>query len=326
MDIAKYVGLFLLKNEYCYLPGIGSLQIIKRTATFNKETLNTEAPGYEVVFVKGSGSIDDTFANFIANNERISIAQAANHLKDFCAYSKAELVEGRDILIHGVGKFVGKNNGTEIFFETDPGLRIQGKQIPYFKISNAVVEKKNEEKIATIIEQTNFKQPKADEEIVIKPAQVNWGKIAILSAIILAVLGFVAYFIASRDESAPVPEVVEQVQEAPIEDTEEGTPAPIDTLTTDATTAAPTTPAPTTVANTTGALQVVINSYNNQERADSRAKKLSSYGHDAAVVTVPNDSLSYKVIVNIATPNPDKQVTVDSLKRLLNPNGNVYAL
>lgn len=323
MDIAKYVGLFLLKNEYCYLPGIGSLQIIKRTATFNKETLNTEAPGYEVVFVKGSGSIDDTFANFIANNERISIAQAANHLKDFCAYSKAELVEGRDILIHGVGKFIGKNNGTEIFFETDPGLRIQGKQIPYFKISNAVVEKKNEEKIATIIEQTNFKQPKADEEIVIKPAQVNWGKIAILSAIIIAVLGFVAYLIASRDTSAPAPEAVEQVQEAPMEEVE-STPAPIDSVVTDSTTVAPTTTP--TVSNTTGALQVVINSYNNQERADTRAKKLSSYGHDAAVVTVPNDSLGYKVIVNIANPNPDKQVTIDSLKRLLNPNGNVYAL
>lgn len=325
MDIAKYVGLFLLKNEYCYLPGIGSLQIIKRTATFNKETLNTEAPGYEVVFVKGSGSIDDTFANFIANNERISIAQAANHLKDFCAYSKIELVEGRDILVHGVGKFVGKNNGTEIFFETDPGLRIQGKQIPYFKISNAVVEKKNEEKIATIIEQTNFKQPKADEEIVIKPAQVNWGKIAILSAIVLAVLGFVAYLIASRDTTEAEAPIVEQMQEAPVEDV-----APIvnDTVpTTDTTVTVPVTNTTTsTTTSTSGAMKVVINSYNNQERADSRAKKLSSYGHDAAVVTVPNDSLGYKVIVNIATPNADKQVTVDSIKRLLNPNGNVYAL
>lgn len=325
MDIAKYVGLFLLKNEYCYLPGIGTLQIIKRTATFNKETLNTEAPGYEVVFVKGSGSIDDTFANFIANNERISIAQAANHLKDFCAYSKAELVEGRDVQIHGVGKFVGKNNGTEIYFETDADLRIQGKQIPYFKISNAVVEKKNEEKIATIIEQTNFKQPKADEEIVIKPAQVNWGKIAILSAIILAVLGFVAYLIASRATAVAEVPVEEQVQEAPIEDI---APTVTDTVTTtDTTSTAPVaSPAVSTTTNTAGGLQVVINSYNNQERADSRAKKLSSYGHNTAVVTVPNDSLGYKVIVNIASPNADKQVTVDSLKRLLNPNGNVYAL
>lgn len=322
MDIAKYVGLFLLKNEYCYLPGIGSLQIIKRTANFNKETLNTEAPGYEVVFVKGSGSIDDTFANFIANNERISIAQAANHLKDFCAYSKAELVEGRDILIHGVGKFVGKNNGNDIFFETDPSLRIQGKQIPYFKISNAVVEKKNEDKIATIIEQTNFKQPKADEEIVIKPAQINWGKIAILSVIVLAVLGFIIYLIANRGDGTP--EVVEQKQEEVIQQApEEEIDAPVNTDT-DVPNSNTSTPA---VAPTSdGSLRVVINSYDNKERADARAKKLSSYGHNASVFNVPNDSLAYKVIVTVPTPNPDKQVTVDSLKKLLNPRGNVYAL
>ena len=163
MDIGKYVGLFLLKNEYCYLPGFGSLQIIKRTATFNKETLKSETPGYEVVFIKGIGALDDTFANFIANNERISIAHASNYVKDYSAYIKSEFQEGHEVVIPGIGKFISKIGGEDIYFETDPSLRIQGKQIPYFKISSEVEQKKKEETISNIIEKTTFKEPKSEE-------------------------------------------------------------------------------------------------------------------------------------------------------------------
>ena len=91
MDIAKYVGLFLVKNEYCFLPGIGSLQVEKKPAEYSKETQTMNAPAYEVRFRAVGGSIDDSFANFIANNERISIAHASNHLKDFCARARRSL-------------------------------------------------------------------------------------------------------------------------------------------------------------------------------------------------------------------------------------------
>src|SRR5690606_38950538 len=142
MDIAKYIGIYLLKNEYCYLPGIGSLQVLKRSAHFNKETLQTDAPGYEVVFLKGVGSVDDAFANFIANNERVSIAHASNHIKDYCASAKQSLLSGSELVIPGIGKLKTVDANNNIIFETEPGLRIQGKSIPFFKNSTNLNQKK----------------------------------------------------------------------------------------------------------------------------------------------------------------------------------------
>ncbi|RYZ49873.1 MAG: hypothetical protein EOP49_15270, partial [Sphingobacteriales bacterium] len=110
MDIAKYVGLFLLKNEYCFMPGIGSLQIEKRASVYDKETQKMLPPVHEVKYRQVGGSIDDSFANFIANNERISIAHAANHLKDFCAHAKMDMREGKDVVNPGIGKFSGGPN------------------------------------------------------------------------------------------------------------------------------------------------------------------------------------------------------------------------
>src|ERR1700748_3558921 len=120
MDIANYVGLFLLKNEYCFLPGIGSLQIEKKPAVYNKETQQMSSPQYEVYYRQDGGSIDDSFANFIATNERISIAHAANHLKDFCAQAKADLREGKSVIILGIGSLKSDNNN--IRFEKDAAL------------------------------------------------------------------------------------------------------------------------------------------------------------------------------------------------------------
>lgn len=326
MDIGQYVGLFLLKNEYCYLPGIGSLQVIKRSANFNKETLNTEAPGYEIVFVKGAGSIDDTFANFIANNERISIAQAANHLKDYAAACKAELNEGNDVIIYGIGKFVSKNKGEDIFFETDADLRIQGKQIPYFKISEAVEEKKNATSISAIIEQTNFKQPKGDEEIVIKPAQVNWGKIILLSAIVVVLLSLIIYFVYSfNNNAAATNDNQNKKLETPttiVEQEDVQTPV-VDTMqqnTTD--TVAPNNQA----APSRGSVNVVINSYAAYDRAEARVNKLKSFGYNASLRELGNDSIKYHAVLTFDGPIENPQKLADSIKRVLNPQGNVYII
>lgn len=329
MDIGQYVGLFLLKNEYCYLPGIGSLQVIKRSANFNKETLNTDAPGYEIVFVKGAGSIDDTFANFIANNERISIAQAANHLKDYAAACKLELNEGRDVIIYGIGKFISKNKGEDIFFETDPGLRIQGKQIPYFKISDAVEEKKNATSISAIIEQTNFKQPKRDEEIVIKPAQVNWGKIILLSAIIVILLGLIVFFVYSftkKDNNNDA--VTNEVLQTPttILEQEDRVASPVDTTVNNTAQDSLPSSAPTVATSTNGAVNIVINSYTTAERAEARVKKLQSFGYNVSMKEIGVDSLKYHTVLSFQGPVQDPNRLVDSIKKVLNPNGNVYLL
>lgn len=325
MDIGKYVGLFLLKNEFCYLPGFGSLQIIKRAATFNKETQKTETPGYEVIFVRGGGAIDDTFANFIANNERVSIAHAANHLKDYCTFIKMEFNEGNDVLIPGIGKFICKPEKDEITFETDADLKIQGRQIPYFKVSNEVVEKKKEDSLSNIIQQTTFSEPKSSDEIVIKPAQVNWGKIALVSGATILIVGVIVFIVMQMskpaEDAVQTPRVVQE-QNSIADDTSSMQTQNIAPATTADTNQLP-------QANTTSSngLKIIVNSYTTKERAEARMKRLMSYAYsNLETVEHGTDSLKYHVVININEPVQDVNRTVDSVKKLLNPNGNVRVL
>src|SRR5690606_23283083 len=95
--------------------------------------------------------------------------------------------------------FISKTGGEDVYFETDPGVRVQAKQIPFFKIRSEVEEKKKEETISNIIEKTTFREPKGDEEIDIKPAQVNWGKLGIIIGIIVLILAIVAFVIVNMD-------------------------------------------------------------------------------------------------------------------------------
>lgn len=319
MDIAKYVGLFLIKNEYCFLPGIGSLQVIKKKAAYNKEAEQLSGPAYDVVFDQRYGSIDDSFANFIANNERISIAHAANHLKDFCAASKLELKEGKEIIIPAIGKFTGGANAT-IQFVADPNLNIQGRTIPYFK-NNTSTEVKREEPITQIIENTSFREPKGDEEIVLKAPQVNWGKIIMLVAIVLIVVAggiFLFWYMNnSKGDKVTTPAATEQVT-GPASDTTATEPAP-------QTTEPATTPAVAANADGTITYNVVLHQYPTRERAESRAAKLKSYGN-STVSMIAKDSATYYVAISVSSNAADTTRVADSLKKLFNPGGKVEIL
>ena len=84
MEIDKYIGQFILKNNFCYIHGLGNLELQKRTTMHDGKAL--VPPTYEVVVTAG-GSIDDSFANFIATNEMISISKAANALREYSMHS-----------------------------------------------------------------------------------------------------------------------------------------------------------------------------------------------------------------------------------------------
>lgn len=316
MDIAKYVGLFLLKNEYCFMPGIGSLQVEKMPSVYDKETQKMSAPVYEVKYRQVGGSIDDSFANFIANNERISIAHAANHLKDFCAHAKADMREGREVVIPGIGKFTGGPNDS-IQFATDPHLHIEGKAIPFFKNSPAVTLKK-EEAISNIIERTNIREPKADEEIEYQAPSVNWGKIILFVAIILVIIGGVvfAYWYLNRDKGAAKPEPVTTQQPA------ETTPTPVTTAPVQDTAA---TTQQAVAANGSISYRVALQQYPTRDRAESRVAKLKSYGN-STIELFAKDSANFYVVMDVTSPVADTGRVVDSLRRQFNPGGKVEIL
>lgn len=314
MDIAKYIGLYLLKNEYCYLPGIGTLQIVKKAAGYDPDAQQVTPPVYVVDFQLSSGSIDDSFANFIANNERISIAHASNYLKDFCARAKQDLKEQKEIIIPGIGKFTGSPD-QKVAFIPDPHLQIKGKAIPFFKNSTSV-EQSREDPLTQIIERTAFKEPKADEEIVMQPPQVNWPKIIILIIVVLAVLAAVVFLFnwsKITDSNKAVPEEtttmpaeqpvpqrpqIQQEQAVSSATTEQSVP-------------------------TDETYKISINQYASYQAAQQRASQLTSYGNKVEVWT--RDSVSFSVIMRFpAAVNPDQ--AIDSLRRLFNPGGKVMVV
>lgn len=301
MDIAKYVGLFLIKNEYCYMPGIGSFQIEKKPAVYNAETKELNAPEYEITFQKTAGSIDDSFANFIATNERISIAHASNYFKDYCARIKTEIMEGEEVIIPGIGKLFSKDKHL-IQFEKDPQLQIHGKAIPFFKVSPEA-EKKEEQTISNIFEQTSIKQPAADEEIVMQAPQVNWTKIILLIISILAIIGLVIYFIMSSQTKNK--EKAQNQEVEPIETQDAYVETAAEFTDDEAATVEPTT--------NSGTYLVLINSYPTQERAERRVAQLTSYGHSVSLNS--KDSSQFNVVMTMPA-GVDTTHYLDSLSRL----------
>lgn len=311
MDIAKYVGLFLLKSEYCFLPGIGGLQVIKKPASFNRDTHEMSAPSYALVYDQRIGAIDDSFANYIATNERISIVHAANYLKDFCARAKQDIKEGRVVEIPAIGKFSAGPDDS-IQFTQDPHLHIEGKAIPYFK-NSPVVEQKREEPLTHIIERTNIKEPKADEEIEYKAPTVNWGKILLLSFIALVVIAgaiFLFQYLGNKEnDNTDEPIATQTVTELPESNTA------IDASTTTAA-------EPIATSNT---YTVAIGAYNTQAKAANRAAKLQSYGN-AVTWRAGADSTTYYVAIDITGSLTDSVRVIDSLKTLFNPGGQVHVI
>jgi len=301
MDIAQYIGLFLIKNEYCYLPGIGSLQIDKKPAVYNSETQQMNPHEYEVTFQKTAGSIDDSFANFIATNERISIAHAANFFKDYCTRIKSELKEGKDVIIPGIGKFFCNDNQL-IQFATDPNLQIKGKSIPFFKIS-PTAEKSNGETISNIIDQTEIKEPRADEEIVMKAPQVNWTKIIVFALVALGIVALIAYFIFSSNSDNSIQPITEPATTTEM-NTETALPIDVDTVQQQSAQAQ---------AEPANNYLALINTYPSRNRAEKRIKQLQSYGHEVSLNT--KDSSSYKVVMVIPS-SIDTSHYLDSLSKL----------
>lgn len=313
MDIAKYVGLFLIKNEYCYLPGIGNLEIRKKPASYDRENQQMNAPAFDILFRPTIGSIDDTFANFVATNERISIAHAANAIKDFCSRAKADLAEGRDLQVPGVGRFSG--SGADLKFYTDPSLQIQPKSIPFFKNSTRS-EHSKEKAISEIYQATEFREPKADEEIILQTPQVNWGKIITLSAIVLVLIAgaiFMFYYFNSRNNSSTDPAVADTTVHPE-------TTAPADVVPAD-TTSQQVPAASVAGTDVTTSYNVVLREYTTSAQAEKRVAQLKSYGNN--VTMVAKDSTTFYVVMPVTSPAADTGKVVDSLKRLFNPGGHV---
>ncbi len=301
MDIAKYIGLFLLKNSFCYLHGLGNLELKKKPARYEGDALH--APEYDVVLTPG-GSIDDTLANFIATHEQTSISKAANALRDFSTVTRAELAAGKEVDVPGVGKFVEVNG--LVRFVANPHLQHVPPPVPMIRMA-----KRTED-------QPDFRRDTQEDS---SRSEIAWGKVALLALLAVAVIaaGIFAYRYFSSNAVAPVKTtdtaIVQPAMPPPAMMVPVDTAAarPLDTM---GANMPATTPPP---ANTSGEWTVVLNAYPSRGAADRRANVLTKNGNKVEVLA--RDSANYLVVIRLPQSLGDTTRMLDSLRRFFNPKG-----
>ena len=316
MDVAKYIGLFLLKNQACYIHGLGNLELKKNPATFNGETL--QAGSFEVI-LSASGSIDDNLANFIATNELISISKASNELRDYSTQAKSDLAAGKDVVIPAIGKF-SETDG-KMRFTTDPHLQYTPPPIPALRSSRRVEEEmavSNGPIPVNRHKEYNHMQPGYNQRDIPPRSggQLNWSRIFLVAGIAIALVVAVIYgirFVKNRSLSnmkaeqtmVPVKDSIAPIPKA--DSTAKVDSAAADSLGT------------ITMEDNKLHFKVIIDNFPTRKKAEKKAKLMISYGHTAEVIA--EDSVSFDVVMPVIAPASDTARIMDSMRRYYNPAG-----
>jgi len=297
MDIAKYIGQFILKNNFCYVHGLGNLELVKKPAYHDGKAL--QAPSFEVILTSG-GSIDDSFANFIATNEQISISKAANALREFSIQARKDIQSGMEVELPGIGIFVEKQG--KILFITNENFKHTPAGIPTIKNSKQL----DEQKSAPIqIPATPIPNRKSN---------INWSMIIIIIVLfcLLGAGGYGIYYYTqlqnqAADTSSMTNEIVADTMiPAPT------APALIDSSAMRLDSSLNNIP-PAPDTNLVSSYKFIIGDFPAKEKAESRYRKLKINGNKVEVVTP--DSSNYFVVALIDCRFVDTVRVKDSLQK-----------
>jgi hypothetical protein len=301
MEIAKYIGLFVQKNNYCCLQGLGNLEIKKIPSQHNGTEL---IPASYLAKFNPVGSLDDAFPNFVATNEQVSIAKASNEISEFVRSAKAQLANGLTIEIPAVGKYLMVNN--QIQFSLDPSFTTAQKNIvfPIAEAPKSTIQESNKEN-KPYESYTNFDSNNTARNI-------NWGMIGFWVSILLigsGILFWGIYYYTQQGNNAAqfaVPEPKQATNSQAPADTSKATASSVQQ--------------PTQVStNDSIDLNFILQTYKSMASAQKRAQKLNSYGYNVHVTM--QDSSHYLVVKSIKTVYADTTKLKDSLARTLNPAG-----
>lgn len=330
MDIPKYIGLFLVKNKYVSLTGLGTLELAKRSAIGTADGL--EAPKYDIKF-KNLSSIDDQFPNFIGVQENISSNNATNAISRFSKEVKATIANGQPYVLDGIGRFVGQGDkiGFQPVSEFDAGefMIMPPIATPAFESDNT--RNANDKPVNEV---GSYGYTAAE------PKSFSIGKIVvpILALVALAALIYFGYnFMQGKKEKADSDIVAADTVNnatAPIaadttstiDTTVQANGAVIDTVKTagsvpptpnDSTKKAVADTAKTAPAFVGPAMNIVTRTYSNQASADVYAKKLKGYGRNTSVKML--DSTNYQVIISLDKTDKPAADVINEIRANYNP-------
>ena len=316
MDINKYIGKFLLKNKYCSLPGLGVFDLKKEGAQANASSETISAPVYKITFTP-VGSIDDTFASFIATAENVSISNASNNIKEYCKNVKEELSKSGKYDIEFLGRFSLSNN--KIIFHQSDDLDMGVEPAPLAPL----VEKLKAPE--TPANKPDYSYPPARTQRDIPILKIA---VPIVLVVLLAVGAYFGYdYYQKNNDVTPVEATIPEPATVQV-DTLATTIVPDSLHRADSTNAATDTAmqsASNSAAQTTpqaaSFYKVAILSFENEAGANGKATKLKKYGNDASVVS---NNGRFFVVINASSNDTTK--LVDSLRRFFNPRGQVFIM
>jgi nucleoid DNA-binding protein len=330
MDVVKYIGLYLLKNRHVNIHGLGNLELRIIPAQYDGESL---IPASNEIELFSSGSIDDNLANFIANNEQLSISKALNTLREFSLQAKSDLQEGKEIIIPAVGKFK-EVNGKTVFF-MNPAFRfipvkIQTSKTGKTLMADPILVGRNYQTSRPVrtpptsnqdpftqqnfhLEQTNYHQtPIPPDAFYEQPRQssINWTRV-IIALVILLLFVFGVYFLISlmsgNDQNRKKIILPSQVAKQSIDT------AAIDTLPQDTSiTAMNKTPEGKGLT-----FDVRMFAFSNITNARTKMKELQDKGYSQTFLDQTPDSSFTFVLIPIESISPaDTAYLMDSLRKL----------
>ncbi|MBS1782284.1 MAG: hypothetical protein JSS78_04400 [Bacteroidetes bacterium] len=310
MDIAKYIGLFLLKNNFVYVPGLGNLELKKKSATFTGDAL--QAPTFEVLLT-ASGSIDDNLANFIATNEQTSISKASNALRDFSQQARINLQNSQKVTIPAIGYF--EEERSKIRFVVDPNFQYTPPPLPTIRIAKKQEDPVYNSSVDMPVVKPRYIDPEEEQE---NAGGISWTKVTlwILALLLLAFIGYFGFrYLRGSHSPINVPITPALHDTLPLNN---HTPA-VDSTQIDTT-------ATLNLSNQAINIDVILNSYTILSKAEQRTAKLKTFGHNVELVSEADSSMFY-VVLPVSKVNPaDTTALLDSLTRVFNPTHGVRIL
>jgi hypothetical protein len=331
MDVSQYVGKFIVKNNFCSIPGLGVIEVKKTTSTYNASTNEMSSPVHYITF-NPIGTIDDSFASFIANRENVSIANASNAISNFAKGVKLEATRRGKYELDYIGDFFYENN--KLTFKQSNDFDLGHSAFQYKPLSSDQLSEP-----ANSVTSTISKEYAGDSYAAVSSAggKFNWSSalfLIILSGL-LAAGAFMGYNYWQNNKSIEVHNEKENNSIPAIKDTSTlNEITPLDTSsqaatiptadTTSISTNTPATSTPVAAAPVAAgnSYKVAILTYSDQASADKKAARLKSFGNNAEVV---NSNGSFVVAIN-STPIADTAHLVDSLRMFFNPKGPVYII
>ncbi len=323
IQIENYISGFLLKNQYCAISGLGTLELVRVPSSIDDDERQVQPPEYKISYVP-IGVIDDAFATYIANHENVSISKASNDIKTFSQNVKAAVKRTGRFDVEGVGYFTYEND--KLQFNQSGKITIEKSPI---NIQKQKPQTANVEEESTIADANTFKDLNFThaESVVSKPKTGVMLKylLGLLLLIGVAAAIFFAYqYYQDSQATDPDNETSTDVvdfEESAVTDTTET--IITDSLSAGTTDSNNTVNNPIDSANTAipGSYQVAVMAFQNAAAAQAKADKLNNWGNKSSIKQIGD---KYYVVITAKHPAGDTTILKDSLRRYFNPSGTPF--